>query len=131
MDGSFINNNHRYFYSADQDQDQDTHKLGPDNSPPPSSSAAKKGRRGMKKKVVSVRINSESPRNNCGGSGGSTTPPSDSWAWRKYGQKPIKGSPYPRAYYRCSSSKGCPARKQVERNRLDPSMLLITYSCEH
>lgn len=23
--------------------------------------------------------------------------PSDLWAWRKYGQKPIKGSPYPRS----------------------------------
>jgi len=22
---------------------------------------------------------------------------SDVWAWRKYGQKPIKGSPYPRS----------------------------------
>ncbi|KAK6155632.1 hypothetical protein DH2020_009880 [Rehmannia glutinosa] len=32
----------------------------------------------------------------------------DSWAWRKYGQKPIKGSPYPRNYYRCSTSKAAP-----------------------
>jgi len=24
---------------------------------------------------------------------------SDLWAWRKYGQKPIKGSPYPRYVY--------------------------------
>ncbi|KAK4491629.1 hypothetical protein RD792_002385 [Penstemon davidsonii] len=60
-----------------------------------------------------------------------SAPPSDSWAWRKYGQKPIKGSPYPRAYYRCSSSKGCPARKQVERSRVDPEMLVVTYACEH
>ncbi|XP_075489068.1 putative WRKY transcription factor 14 [Primulina tabacum] len=57
--------------------------------------------------------------------------PSDLWAWRKYGQKPIKGSPYPRGYYRCSSSKGCSARKQVERSRTDPNMLLITYTSEH
>ncbi|MED6173546.1 WRKY Transcription Factor [Stylosanthes scabra] len=55
----------------------------------------------------------------------------DAWAWRKYGQKPIKGSPYPRSYYRCSSSKGCLARKQVERNHLDPSIFLVTYSAEH
>ncbi|KAK7368726.1 hypothetical protein VNO80_10755 [Phaseolus coccineus] len=57
--------------------------------------------------------------------------PSDLWAWRKYGQKPIKGSPYPRGYYRCSSSKGCPARKQVERSRTDPNLLVITYTSEH
>lgn len=57
--------------------------------------------------------------------------PSDLWAWRKYGQKPIKGSPYPRGYYRCSSSKGCSARKQVERSRNDPTMLVITYTSEH
>lgn len=54
-----------------------------------------------------------------------SVPPADSWAWRKYGQKPIKGSPYP------SSSKGCPARKQVERSRTEPSMLIITYTSEH
>ncbi|OMO64390.1 DNA-binding WRKY [Corchorus capsularis] len=56
---------------------------------------------------------------------------SDVWAWRKYGQKPIKGSPYPRGYYRCSSSKGCLARKQVERNRSDPGMFIVTYTAEH
>ncbi|GMH00473.1 hypothetical protein Nepgr_002312 [Nepenthes gracilis] len=56
---------------------------------------------------------------------------SDTWAWRKYGQKPIKGSPYPRGYYRCSSSKGCLARKQVERNRSDPKMFIVTYTEEH
>ncbi|KAG5116879.1 hypothetical protein JHK84_042992 [Glycine max] len=28
-----------------------------------------------------------------------------------------------KGYYRCSSSKACPARKQVERSRTDPNML--------
>ncbi|XP_022734362.1 probable WRKY transcription factor 27 [Durio zibethinus] len=56
---------------------------------------------------------------------------SDPWAWRKYGQKPIKGSPYPRNYYRCSSSKGCPARKQMERSNLDPNIFIVTYTGDH
>ncbi|KAL3652733.1 WRKY transcription factor [Castilleja foliolosa] len=56
---------------------------------------------------------------------------SDMWAWRKYGQKPIKGSPYPRSYYRCSSSKGCLARKQVEQSCTDQGMFVVTYTAEH
>ncbi|XVE64296.1 hypothetical protein DITRI_Ditri07aG0089600 [Diplodiscus trichospermus] len=56
---------------------------------------------------------------------------SDPWAWRKYGQKPIKGSPYPRNYYRCSSSKGCSARKQVERSNLDPNIFIVSYTGDH
>ncbi|XP_042038261.1 probable WRKY transcription factor 65, partial [Salvia splendens] len=37
-----------------------------------------------------------------------------------------------RGYYRCSSLKGCPARKQVERrSSADPNMVIVTYSCDH
>ncbi|XP_020590919.1 probable WRKY transcription factor 65 isoform X2 [Phalaenopsis equestris] len=57
--------------------------------------------------------------------------PPDYWSWRKYGQKPIKDSPYPRAYYRCSSSKGCSAKKQVERCKKDESFIIITYTSNH
>ncbi|XP_059283269.1 probable WRKY transcription factor 65 isoform X1 [Lycium ferocissimum] len=92
-----------------------------------SMPSPRKSRRGAKKKVISVPIiEADGSR-----SKGEVYPPPDSWSWRKYGQKPIKGSPYPRGYYRCSSSKGCPARKQVERSRLDPTTLLITYCSEH
>ncbi|PON96479.1 WRKY domain containing protein [Trema orientale] len=87
----------------------------------------KKSKRGVQKRVVSVPIGDVEGSK----SKGEAYPPSDSWAWRKYGQKPIKGSPYPRGYYRCSSSKGCPARKQVERSRVDPTRLIITYACDH
>lgn len=57
--------------------------------------------------------------------------PADEYSWRKYGQKPIKGSPYPRGYYKCSAFRGCPARKHVERDSDDPSMLIVTYEWEH
>ncbi|MQM09558.1 hypothetical protein Taro_042433 [Colocasia esculenta] len=57
--------------------------------------------------------------------------PPDEYSWRKYGQKPIKGSPYPRGYYKCSTVRGCPARKHVERDPNDPSMLIVTYEGEH
>ncbi|MCD7448240.1 WRKY transcription factor [Datura stramonium] len=57
--------------------------------------------------------------------------PADEFSWRKYGQKPIKGSKYPRGYYKCSSVRGCPARKHVERAMDDPAMLIVTYEWEH
>ncbi|XP_038888987.1 probable WRKY transcription factor 69 isoform X1 [Benincasa hispida] len=97
------------------------------DSKPAAGPPPKKSRRGVQKRVVSVPISDVEGSK----SKGEAYPPSDSWAWRKYGQKPIKGSPYPRGYYRCSSSKGCPARKQVERSRVDPSKLVITYAFDH
>ncbi|CAN6280304.1 unnamed protein product [Urochloa humidicola] len=86
-----------------------------------------KRRKNQARKVVCI----PAPAASAGGRTTGEVVPSDLWAWRKYGQKPIKGSPYPRGYYRCSSSKGCPARKQVERSRTDPTLLVITYNSEH
>lgn len=57
--------------------------------------------------------------------------PPDDYSWRKYGQKPIKGSPHPRGYYKCSSLRGCPARKHVERSLEEPTMLIVTYEGDH
>ncbi|KAK4751191.1 hypothetical protein SAY87_004673 [Trapa incisa] len=137
--------------------------------PSPSNSGIKR-RKSQAKKVICIPAPAAA---NSRASG--EVVPSDLWAWRKYGQKPIKGSPYPRqlfflssisfpslhnlnnisinnlawtnlivhlwkarntlllgtGYYRCSSSKGCSARKQVERSRADPNMLVITYTSEH
>lgn len=91
----------------------------------PSEIQASKRRKVVEKTVVTVKIGEN------GGKLKNDGPPSDLWSWRKYGQKPIKGSPYPRGYYRCSTSKGCSAKKQVERCRTDASMLIITYASSH
>uniref|UniRef100_A0A5B7C012 Putative WRKY transcription factor 65 n=1 Tax=Davidia involucrata TaxID=16924 RepID=A0A5B7C012_DAVIN len=101
--------------------------LSGDDTTVTNAPSPKRSKRSVQKRVVSVPIGDVDGSR----SKGEVYPPSDSWAWRKYGQKPIKGSPYPRGYYRCSSSKGCPARKQVERSRVDPTMLVITYACDH
>lgn len=36
-----------------------------------------------------------------------------------------------RGYYRCSTCKGCSAKKQVERSSTDASLLIITYTSTH
>ncbi|KAM0973715.1 hypothetical protein ACFX2I_016884 [Malus domestica] len=57
----------------------------------------------------------------------------DEYSWRKYGQRDILNSPYPRSYYRCTyrDTHGCGATKQVERDRDDPEMLTVTYRGVH
>ncbi|XP_076955716.1 WRKY transcription factor 28-like [Bidens hawaiensis] len=54
----------------------------------------------------------------------------DGYRWRKYGQKAVKNSPYPRSYYRCTTQK-CTVKKRVERSYQDPSTVIITYEGQH
>ncbi|KAF7830857.1 WRKY transcription factor 55 [Senna tora] len=65
--------------------------------------------------------------------GNTEMPPDDGYTWRKYGQKEILGSNYPRAYYRCTHQKlyECPAKKQVQRQDNNPDIFAITYRGDH
>ncbi|GMI69476.1 hypothetical protein HRI_000616900 [Hibiscus trionum] len=94
---------------------------------PAETQASKRRKVVVERTVVTVKIGENGGVGKLKNEG----PPSDSWSWRKYGQKPIKGSPYPRGYYKCSTSKGCSAKKQVERCKTDASMLIVTYTSTH
>ncbi|KAK8618556.1 hypothetical protein V6N13_132544 [Hibiscus sabdariffa] len=54
----------------------------------------------------------------------------DGYRWRKYGQKAVKNSPFPRSYYRCTTQK-CTVKKRVERSYQDPSTVITTYEGQH
>ncbi|KAH0928315.1 hypothetical protein HID58_014042 [Brassica napus] len=106
---------HRGIQESDDEEDETYNDVVPES---PSSCedskiskpTPKKSRRNMEKRVVSVPIADVEGSK----SRGEVYPPSDSWAWRKYGQKPIKGSPYPRYNYRFILSGGCVSAKKEE-----------------
>lgn len=57
----------------------------------------------------------------------------DGYAWRKYGQKMILNSKFPRCYFRCTHKPdhGCKALKQVQKLEDDSNMYHITYFGHH
>ncbi|CAI0454115.1 unnamed protein product [Linum tenue] len=56
-------------------------------------------------------------------------PGDDGYNWRKYGHKPIKGSEFPRSYYKCTHPS-CPVKKKVERSR-EGQITEIIYKGQH
>jgi hypothetical protein len=56
-------------------------------------------------------------------------PADDGYNWRKYGQKHVKGSEFPRSYYKCTHPN-CPVKKKVERS-LAGHVTAIIYKGEH
>ncbi|KAH7660739.1 WRKY domain-containing protein [Dioscorea alata] len=56
-------------------------------------------------------------------------PTDDGYNWRKYGQKQVKGSEFPRSYYKCTHPN-CPVKKKVERS-LEGQVTEIIYKGQH
>ncbi|CAN6327859.1 unnamed protein product [Urochloa humidicola] len=57
----------------------------------------------------------------------------DGFLWRKYGQKDIQNSKYPREYFRCTykHNMGCMATRQVQQSEDDPFLYVFAYFGEH
>ncbi|KAL9276723.1 hypothetical protein ACSQ67_025736 [Phaseolus vulgaris] len=56
-------------------------------------------------------------------------PNDDGYNWRKYGQKPVKGSNFSRSYYKCTHPN-CPVKKKLELT-LQGHVTAIIYKGEH
>ncbi|XP_050206559.1 probable WRKY transcription factor 2 [Mercurialis annua] len=60
---------------------------------------------------------------------GSARNSEDGYNWRKYGQKQVKGSEYPRSYYKCTHPN-CQVKKKIERSH-DGQITEIIYKGTH
>lgn len=76
-----------------------------------------------------VQQNTEEDQKTLTSSANCDRPSYDGYNWRKYGQKQVKGSEYPRSYYKCTHPN-CPVKKKVERS-FDGQIAEIVYKGEH
>ncbi|CAI9785278.1 unnamed protein product [Fraxinus pennsylvanica] len=106
--------------SSSEDQPEKSMASGDSSQPPAetASKARKKGQKRIRQPRFAFVTKSEVDHLE------------DGYRWRKYGQKAVKNSPFPRSYYRCTNSK-CMVKKRVERSSEDPSVVITTYEGQH
>ncbi|CAK8564751.1 unnamed protein product [Lathyrus sativus] len=86
-----------------------------DNSAPMEDQAEEEGEQ---------RVNGDTIVDGVGG-----TPPKDGCNWKEYGRQRVKGSEFPRMYYKCTYSN-CPVKKKVEFSH-EGHITEITYMRAH
>ncbi|XVE53146.1 hypothetical protein DITRI_Ditri02bG0180900 [Diplodiscus trichospermus] len=105
--------------SSSSSEDPPEKSTGSGGKPPEiPSKARKKGQKRIRQPRFAFRTKSEIDNLE------------DGYRWRKYGQKAVKNSPFPRSYYRCTNSK-CTVKKRVERSSEDPTVVITTYEGQH
>ncbi|KAA8532917.1 hypothetical protein F0562_032966 [Nyssa sinensis] len=106
--------------SSEDPPEKSTTSGGSDGQPPPetASKVRKKGQKRIRQPRFAFMTKSEIDHLE------------DGYRWRKYGQKAVKNSPFPRSYYRCTNSK-CTVKKRVERSSEDPTIVITTYEGQH
>ncbi|XP_065860547.1 probable WRKY transcription factor 57 isoform X2 [Euphorbia lathyris] len=104
--------------SSSSSEDPPEKSTGSDGKPPEIPKVRKKGQKRIRQPRFAFMTKSEVDHLE------------DGYRWRKYGQKAVKNSPFPRSYYRCTNGK-CTVKKRVERSCEDPTIVITTYEGQH